>query len=157
MNVSTSSENAGVIARPPVLYTLAFLAGMALELVFPTSFVPGLTGPALGLAFVLGGFGLMAMAMRYFRLAGTPIETYLPSTELVTAGPYQLSRNPIYVALTLIYVGLAFVFDALWPLAVLPLLLVLMHFGVVRREEAYLEAKFGDAYHAYRARVRRWV
>lgn len=157
MTVSDGAENAGVIARPPVLYATAFVLGMLVEWLAPTSFVPGLTGPALGLVFVLGGFGLMAAAMRYFRLAGTPIETYLPSTELVTAGPYQLSRNPIYVALTLIYAGLAFTVDSLWPLAVLPLLLVVMHFGVVRREEAYLEHKFGDAYRAYRARVRRWV
>jgi protein-S-isoprenylcysteine O-methyltransferase Ste14 len=157
MTVSDAAENAGVIARPPVLFTTAFVIGMLLEWLMPTSFVPGMTGPALGIVFVLGGSGLMAVAMRYFRLAGTRIETYLPSTELVTAGPYQLSRNPIYVAMTLIYVGLALAADALWPLAVLPLLLVVLHFGVVRREEAYLEHKFGDAYHAYRARVRRWI
>ena len=75
MTVSDGAENAGVIARPPVLYTTAFVLGMLVELLLPTSFLPGMTGPALGIAFVLGGFGLMAVAMRYFRLAGTPIET----------------------------------------------------------------------------------
>jgi protein-S-isoprenylcysteine O-methyltransferase Ste14 len=157
MTVSAEPENAGVIARPPVLFTTAFVLGFLFELLVPTSFGSGLSVPALGLALGLAGFGLMAFAMRYFRLAGTRIETYLPSTALVTAGPYQFSRNPIYVALTLIYAGLALAIDAVWPLAVLPLLLVVLHFGVIRREEAYLEAKFGDAYHAYRARVRRWV
>jgi protein-S-isoprenylcysteine O-methyltransferase Ste14 len=157
MTVSQDQDNAGVIARPPVLYGTAFLLGMAIELALPTSFRAGLSVPALGLVLVLGGFGLMAAAMRYFRLAGTPVETYLPSTELVTAGPYQLSRNPIYLALTLIYAGLALAVDSLWPLAALPLLLAVMHFGVVRREEAYLEQKFGDTYREYRTRVRRWV
>lgn len=152
-----AEDNAGVIARPPVLYTIAFVLGMLIEWLVPTSFVSGLTGPALGLALFLTGAGLMAAALRLFRLAGTNVPTYLPTTALVTHGPYRFTRNPIYLALTLIYVGLAVAVDSLWPLLTLVPLLVVMHFGVVRREEAYLEQKFGDAYHAYRARVRRWV
>ncbi len=68
----------------------------------------------------------------------------------------RLSRNPLYVALTLIYVGLALVANALWVLVLVVPVLLVMHYGVVRREERYLEAKFGDAYRQYRSRVRRY-
>lgn len=152
-----ASDNAGVIARPPWLYTVAFVLGMLLEWLVPTSFARGLTGPAFGLALFMTGAGLMFAAMRLFRLAGTNVPTYLPTTSLVTHGPYRFTRNPIYLALTLIYVGLAVGVDSVWPLLTLLPLLVVMHFGVVRREEAYLEQKFGEAYRDYRARVRRWI
>jgi len=151
------ADNAGVIARPPVLYSIAFVLGMLLEWFVPTSFASGLTGPAFGLVLFLTGAGLMFAAMRLFRLAGTNVPTYLPTTSLVTHGPYRFTRNPIYLALTLIYVGLAVGVDSIWPLITLLPLLLVMHFGVVRREEAYLEQKFGEAYRDYRARVRRWI
>jgi len=75
----------------------------------------------------------------------------------VVTGPFRLSRNPLYLALTLMYVGLALLANALWVLVLLMPLLFMVHFGVVRREERYLERKFGDAYRAYRSRVRRYL
>jgi protein-S-isoprenylcysteine O-methyltransferase Ste14 len=75
----------------------------------------------------------------------------------VATGPFRFSRNPLYVALTLIYVGLALLTNALWVLVLIVPVLLLMHYGVVRREERYLEAKFGDAYRAYRSSVRRYL
>ena len=89
--------------------------------------------------------------------AGTNVNPTLPSTVLVATGPFLFSRNPLYVALTLMYVGLALLANALWVLVSMIPVLVVMHYGVVRREERYLEAKFGDAYREYRSRVRRYV
>ncbi len=71
--------------------------------------------------------------------------------------PFRRSRNPLYVALTLMYVGLALLTNSLWVLALLVPVLLILHYGVVRREERYLEAKFGEAYRGYRARVRRYL
>jgi protein-S-isoprenylcysteine O-methyltransferase Ste14 len=88
---------------------------------------------------------------------GTNVNPTLPSTALVEAGPFRFSRNPLYVALTFMYVGLALLANALWVLALIVPVMVLMHYGVVRREERYLEAKFGDAYRDYRSRVRRYL
>ena len=105
----------------------------------------------------LAGAGVMAMAMRGFKAAGTNVQTVLPATALVTTGIYARSRNPIYVALTTIYLGLALALNAVWALGLLVPVLVVMHYGVIRREERYLERKFGDAYRDYSARVRRWL
>jgi protein-S-isoprenylcysteine O-methyltransferase Ste14 len=72
-------------------------------------------------------------------------------------GPYRWSRNPIYVALTLIYAGIALVIGSPWLLLLMPAIVAILHFGVVAREERYLEAKFGQSYLGYKASVRRWL
>jgi hypothetical protein len=100
-----------------------------------------------------GGGGVM----RAFGSAGTPVATVEPTLRIVASGPFRFSRNPIYIALLLIHCGLALVLRS--PVALqlaLPALLVL-HFGVMLREERYLSARFGDSYDAYRASVRRWL
>jgi protein-S-isoprenylcysteine O-methyltransferase Ste14 len=81
----------------------------------------------------------------------------MPTTTIVDAGPYRFTRNPIYLGMIVGLVGLAIAFDSLWLLvAVMPFALVI-RYGVVAREEAYLERKFGDVYGPYRSRVRRWL
>jgi protein-S-isoprenylcysteine O-methyltransferase Ste14 len=156
MTVSTA-DNPGVIARPPALFMAALATGFVLELVHPTSFVHGLVRLALGAALLAAGIWLMSMAIRQQRRAGTNIETHRPTETIVTAGPYRYSRNPIYIGLVLIHLGIAVLGDSLWVLGLLAPLLAVMHFGVILREEAYLERKFGDVYRTYRARVRRWL
>jgi protein-S-isoprenylcysteine O-methyltransferase Ste14 len=75
----------------------------------------------------------------------------------VVAGPYRYSRNPIYVGMFLGLVGIAIGFDSLWPLVLLVPFFLVIRYGVVAREEAYLERKFGDGYGTYKRRVRRWL
>jgi protein-S-isoprenylcysteine O-methyltransferase Ste14 len=150
-------DNPGVIAKPPSLFVAALAAGFALEWIVPTSFVRGAPRFALGAALLGAGVWLMSASMRQQRRAGTNIETDRPTETIVTDGPYRWSRNPIYVALVLIYLGVAVLGDSLWVLGLLVPLLVVMRFGVIAREEAYLDRKFGDVYRAYRARVRRWL
>jgi protein-S-isoprenylcysteine O-methyltransferase Ste14 len=156
-----SAETAGVVARPPRLY-LAFLGlGLLLGYLWPAPLAPGglPAGARLGggAALLAGGVVLMAAGMRALRRHGTRVETHQPTTALVTDGPYRASRNPIYVALTLLYAGVAVLADSAWALALLAPLLVVMRFGVVAREERYLERRFGPAYRAYRTAVRRWI
>jgi protein-S-isoprenylcysteine O-methyltransferase Ste14 len=104
----------------------------------------------VGIAILLGGATI-------FRGAGTNIETNKPSTTVVTHGLYKFSRNPIYIGLTTLYLGLAYVADSWWTLILLIPVILIMRWGVIAREERYLEAKFGEAYVAYKARVRRWL
>ena len=73
------------------------------------------------------------------------------------ARPYRFSRNPIYVALTGLYLGIAVMLNSLWLIVLLAPLLIVMRLGVIQREEAYLEAKFGAEYTDYKTRVRRWI
>lgn len=150
-------DRPGVIARPPLIYGGTALICGAIEYVSPTTFLPqGLPLP-LGLALIGAGIVVMALAMRAFRAAGTNVPTPLPAITVVTTGPYRFTRNPIYVGMTLIYVGIAAAADSLWLLAGLVPLLLVIELGVIRHEERYLARKFGVRYDEYRARVRRWI
>ncbi len=155
--MSAATEDVpGVIAKPPFLYVAALLAGLGLEWLQPLPIGVSIWGIAVGLVLVAAGGALCAVAVRHFRRAGTPFEVDRQSEALVTGGPYRLSRNPIYIGLTTIYAGLALAAGTWWPVVLLPVLLAAMEWGVIRREERYLEARFGQDYQDYRARVRRW-
>jgi len=151
-----SPDIAHVIAPPPLIYALPLLAGLLLDHYYPQAIVPQSWAHILGpLVVVLGFFGLPAVLA--FRRAGTHPQPWKPTTALVVTGPYRFSRNPMYVGFTLFYLGISVWVNSLWPLLLLPLVLVVMSRGVIAREERYLERRFGDDYRAYRARVRRWL
>ena len=145
-----ATDNAGVAVPPPLVYALGFGIGYGLDRLKP---VP------LGLGWVLAaaGVALAASAIALFRRAGTSPVPIQPTTALVVQGPYRFTRNPMYVGLAALYAGVTLLVDSLWPLLLLPVVLVVIRWRVITREEAYLERKFGDAYRAYTTRVRRWL
>ena len=161
--MAQSAENtdiAGVVVRPPLLFAAALALGIGLEFFWPLG--DGLLKAPLrqvlvGLVLAALGIALLALAMRRFKAAGTNVPTVRPTIALVTTGIYAWSRNPIYLALTLIYWGLALMANAQLAVLLLAPVGLILHFGVVRREERYLERKFGDAYRDYSSRVRRWL
>ena len=105
----------------------------------------------------VGGFVMIAIGSRRFAAAGTNIPPTLPTTALVVDGIYGRTRNPLYLGLILIYLGLGVAAGSLWAIGLVVPLLWVINVGVVKREERYLERKFGDAYRDYKARVRRWI
>jgi protein-S-isoprenylcysteine O-methyltransferase Ste14 len=140
-----ATDHADVVALPPVIYGVALVAGVVVKLALGGSIAVD-TWLRVGLRFA----GI-------FKAAGQDKDPRTPTPALVTDGIYARSRNPAYVSLTLLQVGLACVLDNVWILVFLFPVLVLIHFGVILREEAYLERKFGDEYRSYKARVRRWI
>ena len=96
-------------------------------------------------------------AIVLFGFAGTSIWPFVPTTALVTSGPYRLSRNPQYLGIAFFHVTFAFALGVPWALATLPVVLAVIDRTVIPREEAYLERRFGNAYLEYKARVRRWM
>jgi protein-S-isoprenylcysteine O-methyltransferase Ste14 len=150
-------DSPGVIIFPPILFGLGMIVSTALHFVSPQPIV------ARGLAFVLSGLilalsiSLAIWAHRTMSAAGTTPNPAAPTTALVTTGPFAYSRNPIYIAETLIYVAVAFFVNDLWFAPVLVAVMVVLERGVIRREERYLAAKFAGAYEHYRAHVRRWL
>ncbi len=149
---------AGVITRPPLLYLAAILIGAVFDRLLPLP-VPNLDPVhwILGGLLMLSGLALAVAGMRNFTRAGTPVRTIKPTRVLVTTGIHGWSRNPIYVGLFLLYAGIGIAAQSPWILIlVLPLSLIIRN-GVVAREEAYLERRFGDTYRDYKARVRRWL
>ena len=155
--VGPDDDGPGVIARPPRLYLGFFALGLALDFALPAPFLATSVQVALAVLLLVAGFATVIAAMRQFGKAGTNVQTPLPTTAIVTDGLYRLTRNPIYLGISLIYLGLGFAVDSLWIVALLIVVLVIVHFGVVVREERYLESKFGDAYRHYKETVRRWL
>jgi protein-S-isoprenylcysteine O-methyltransferase Ste14 len=150
------ASTSGVVAPPPVIYAVPFVAGLLIQHWRHLSLVPGRVAVPLGVACVL--LGLVGFpAVLAFHRARTSPNPFRPSSALVTTGPYRFSRNPMYVGITLLYVGVAIWVNTVWPLLFLPVILIVMHYGVIVREEAYLERIFGDEYRQYARRVRRWL
>ena len=110
-----------------------------------------------GAVFFIVGLLIGIAGVRGLRAAATNISTDLPATALVVDGIYGWSRNPLYLAMTLAYIGLAIAAGSAWAIGLLVPLLVLMHVGVISREEEYLERKFGGMYREYKSRVRQWL
>lgn len=151
---------AGVIARPPLLFLAALLLGFVLDRLLPVSIaVPGddLVYWLCAGALILSGLGLAGAGIGNFSRAATPVPTNRPTRALATTGIHGRTRNPIYVGMFLIYGGISVAARSPWTLILTLPLAITIRYGVVAREEAYLERRFGDAYRDYKSRVRRWL
>jgi protein-S-isoprenylcysteine O-methyltransferase Ste14 len=156
---SGAPDVAGVIALPPLIFLGFLAAATVLEATVPLP-VPvanSLACYVAGVVLAAGGFVMITMGSRRFAAASTNIPPTLPTTALVVDGIYGRTRNPLYLGTTLIYLGLGVAAGSLWAIGLVVPLLWVINVGVVKREERYLERKFGDAYRAYKARVRRWI
>ena len=156
--MNETADTAQVIIRPPLAWGLPVIAGLALNWLVPLPFLPAVL-PAgwLGAVVFLVAVTLLAWAIVTITRASSNVPTNLPSTTIVESGPYRFTRNPIYLGMLLGLIGLAIAFDNLWLLMMLVPFALVIRYGVVAREEAYLERKFGDVYRAYLSRVRRWL
>jgi protein-S-isoprenylcysteine O-methyltransferase Ste14 len=157
---ATDTGTPGVIARPPLLFLAALLLGFIWDRLLPLPFgVPGtdLVRWIIGGSLLLIGLALAAAGIRNFSQAGTPVRGYKPTRALVTTGIHGWSRNPIYLGMFLVYGGIGVVAHSPWVLMITLPLAITIRYGVIAREETYLELRFGDAYRNYKARVRRWL
>lgn len=153
-------ETAGAIGRPILFFPGAILIGLALDRLLPLPFaipegngVPWIVAGSL----ILVGLLLFTAGVRNFSRAETPLPTNQPARVLVTTGIYRWTRNPIYLGFFLAYAGIGVAAFSPWILILLLPLVVTIRYGVIAREETYLERRFGDAYRDYKARVRRWL
>ncbi|MCG7394277.1 isoprenylcysteine carboxylmethyltransferase family protein [Microvirga sp. ACRRW] len=156
--MADTTDNAHVLIHPPVAWGLAILAGLALNWVAALPFVPD-DWPAglIGTIIFVAALALAAWAIRTMTGAGSNVPTNRPTTAIVESGPYRFTRNPIYLGMFLGLVALSIAFNDLWLLLMLVPFALVIRYGVVAREEAYLERKFGEVYRNYRTRVRRWL
>jgi protein-S-isoprenylcysteine O-methyltransferase Ste14 len=150
-------DNPGVLVWPPLLCATTVSLGGLLHFVFPVRLLPPLPSRFAGAVLLCVSAGFAFWAERVMKAAGTNARPDRPTTAIVATGPYRISRNPMYVSLCLFQIGIALLIDGLAPLLFLLPLALTLHFGVVRREERYLEAKFGADYLAFKSRVRRWL
>jgi protein-S-isoprenylcysteine O-methyltransferase Ste14 len=156
--MAAPEDHANVLVLPPVALALCVGAAWLADRLWPLPFVPALW-PRWLPGGMLVALGLMTelWALVLFRRARTSILPIRPTSAVIEVGPYRYSRNPIYVGMFVIVVGAAIALDSLWQFAALAALYVVIRWGVVAREEAYLARKFGAAYRDYARRVRRWL
>jgi protein-S-isoprenylcysteine O-methyltransferase Ste14 len=150
-------DTAGVIAPPPLIYLAGLAVGFGLEALLPDASLPGALRWVLGGVLVVAGAVLLASFNTAFTRKGTAVEPWKPTTAIVTTGPYRLTRNPAYLGMALVYIGIALLAGAVWVLVPLPIVLAVIDRAVIAREERYLERKFGREYLDYKAGVRRWL
>jgi len=148
--------NLGLV-RPPLVYLTSLILGSVIQLAAPLPFLPGVLAMPLGAPLVVLAIALFAYAFATFRAAGTPVPARKPTITIVQAGPYRFSRNPIYLAFSLLQLGIALWVNSVWLLATLVGAVALMHYFVIPREEEYLARRFGSQYLDYKASVHRWL
>lgn len=156
MNVEASS-GPGIRIPPPVIYVAAIAIGFGINYLWPISLWSGSSRYVIGSVVPLVGGVIMPLVLRRFRRAGTTFDVRKPASALITEGPYRFSRNPSYVALTLLYLGIGILLNNGWILILVAPVFIVMDLWVVRREERHLEATFGEEYLRYKAAVRRWL
>ena len=154
------TDRSGVRVFPPLVFLGAGGIAFVIHRFAPLHILPlaraaplRMFGAAVAVASVL----LAIWAVSTFGRIGTTANPAGGTTALVSEGPYRLSRNPMYIGLALLTTGAALFFDSLWPLLFLPFVVLVVRRYVVLPEERYLEAKFGQPYRDYKARVRRWI
>src|SRR5439155_17035512 len=159
MSMAVEPDSAGVRFPPPFVYLGALLLGLSAER-FVTLHSFGIDWRLLvatGALLFVAGAAMMLAAAGLFRRLGTNVPPSQPTTLIATTGPYRWTRNPMYLGMALIYAGLAIGLDGPVAFALLPLVLIAIQTQEIAREERYLEAKFGDDYGRYKAKVRRWL
>jgi protein-S-isoprenylcysteine O-methyltransferase Ste14 len=156
--MSADADNSGAIIRPPIAWALAFVAGLGIDWLYPVRFIPAsVPGAWVGGVIFAAGFALAIWAIATIHKAGTRVETNKPTTTIVAHGPYRATRNPIYIGMLLGQTGLAIGLDSVWLLAMLVPFYLVIRYGVIAREETYLERRFGNVYLSYKTRTRRWL
>lgn len=158
--MNEARDNAGVIAPPPLLALATIILGLLLDWLLPsyvlTLLLPFVWRILVGIILMGAGSAMIVRANLDFRSVGTNPEPWKPSTALVTGGIFGWLRNPMYVGATAVLIGLAVLLASDWMLVMTIIFVLVLHFGVVRREERYLEARFGTSYEQYRNKVPRY-
>ena len=154
--VGNDRDVAGVVAFPPLIYGAPLVGGLIVDRLLSSKRLPRPLQP-LSIGFFAAAASLLVPALREFRKAQTAIDPFEETTALIQTGPFDYTRNPLYLALTMIYIGIALAARARFPLRLLPAILWMINTGVIEREERYLERKFGQTYRDYRDRVPRWL
>lgn len=146
-----------VLTFPPVIFAIFFVMGYVTDLAFPVELGWADGRMMAGGGIIAASIALVGWAVSRFIRAKTHVDVRQPATIIVTDGPYRLSRNPMYLAASLLYGGVTIILAMPWTLMLLIPCLITLRQGVILREERYLERKFGDTYRDYKSRVRRWI
>ena len=149
-------DHAQVMIPPPVIYLGLILLGWLINKIIPLTISSTIWLKWIGVLFILIATIIIALSRREFIKVNTSIRPDKSTTAIISTGPYKISRNPLYISLTLFHVAISIVLNNLWILFMVIPAIIMIVFGVITKEEKYLENKFGQQYLDYKSSVRRW-
>ena len=157
MGKSETNDNAKVKLAPPIVFLGLGLIGVGMEYVAPLSI--GIDSPAnyLGLGVIIISIAGLVLMAKLFKRHETAVEPWESTSKIISTGPYRYSRNPIYIIACGVPIGLGIVFNTYWALFAFIPALIVVYYTAIKKEEKYLETKFGQDYLDYKAKVRRWL
>lgn len=159
MAMKPKQDSPGVYIPPPLFYVVTFLTAVFLQRKVPIddSFFHSNLVRAIGiLNFGIAFYFLSTSLTKFFKTRNTVV-LIKPASSLQTSGVYGISRNPMYVGLIFVYLGVTCFIGNWWNIILLPLLILVIQLYVIRSEEEYLERAFGDQFLDYKKKVRRWL
>ena len=142
---------------PPLVYLAGIVIGFLATIWMPTKVAPNSVAWTVGGILICCGAVLTGSALLKFKDVGTTVRPDRAASTLVIAGPYKISRNPMYLGLALIYLGIAIAGQSVWALILLPVVLAIIQRRAIEPEEAFLEKRFGANYVSYKEMVWRWL
>jgi protein-S-isoprenylcysteine O-methyltransferase Ste14 len=155
--MAEARDNSGVRFPPPVVYVVGLVIGYLLERKHPLASLPRNFSIAGGVVLIVAGLLVARSAALTMWKAKTSMIPFRPTTAIVSDGVYRFTRNPMYLAMVVMYVGIALLIRAAWAFVLLPLVMIAVDRLVIAKEERYLRGKFGETYTNYCSRVRRWI
>ena len=158
--MKVTKDSPGVYVPPPLVYIACFLLSFLLQGYFTIRsafFFHSVAANIIGLLIIISGLIFAVPALRQFYKTKNTIVLIKPANSLQTTGIYSFTRNPMYLSLMLIYLGMAFIFGNWWTLILVPLLIILVSYRIILPEERYLGRAFGEEYEIYKRKVRRWI
>ena len=153
----TKPDAPNVKIVPPLVYLAGLAVGFLANVWLPIKFIPDLLAWPLGGVLIACGAVLSGSALLRFKGVGTTVRPDRPASTLVIAGPYKITRNPMYLGLAFVYLGIAIVGQSVWALILLPIILTVIQRRAIEPEEAFLKRRFGAEYISYMTKVRRWM
>ena len=155
--MSDGNDAPNVKIVPPLVYLAGIVIGFLATIWMPTKVVPNSVAWTVGGILICCGAVLTGSAISKFKDVGTTVRPDRPASKLVIAGPYKITRNPMYLGLAFVYLGIAIAGQSVWALMLLPVVLALIQRRAIEPEEAFLEKRFGANYISYKHNVRRWL
>jgi protein-S-isoprenylcysteine O-methyltransferase Ste14 len=158
-NQTNTSKGPGVYFPPPLLYVLIFIAAVLIQKKFPIadSIFQSLTIKIVGIFLLLMALFFSFRSLRQFFQSKNTVILFKPASSLQTTGIYGISRNPMYLGLAIVYLGITCIIGNWWNIILFPLLFLIIQEYVINREERYLASEFGQQYEEYKRKVRRWL
>ncbi len=157
MDNTNDEKGAAVKFPPPLIFLSVIFFSYVLHYFWPIGIADVLFHKYIGIIILGLGISIVIIGKNTFSRAQTNIEPWKPTKKIITTGIYKYSRNPIYLALCVMQVGIGIIVNSLWMIISLAISVALVYHTAIKKEEIYLAAKFGDEYKIFKNKVRRWL